>query len=85
MHFQASERQQLINQLKDANKRVTKGRDLLLDGAIQADDYRIIKRECEDKICRLEAKLTASIDNVDMESLWNLSFTKLKLPRFFIQ
>jgi len=48
-------------QLDEANKRLSKAIDLLLEGDIKADDYRIIKSETEEKINRFEAKLAVSV------------------------
>lgn len=37
--------------------KITKAWNLLLDGHIEADDFKALKQECEDRILRLEAKL----------------------------
>jgi hypothetical protein len=45
---------------------------------IEADDYRIIKSESEEKIHRLEAKLTASItETTDIEPLLNKAISNI--------
>lgn len=61
---------QISVQLDEANKRLSKARDLLLTGDLDADDYSTIKSESEEKIHRLEAKLTASVtETTDIEPL----------------
>ena len=70
--LQRDEVKQLSVQLEEANKRLSKARDLLLAGDIEADDYRIIRSESEEKIHRLEAKLTAPVtETTDIEPLLN--------------
>src|SRR5690606_26777275 len=52
--------------------------DLLLAGDIEADDYRIIKSESEERINRLEAKLAATItDSTDIEPLLNKAISNI--------
>ncbi len=53
--LQRTEAKQLSTQLEEANKRLSKARYLLLAGDIEADDYRTIKSETEEKINRFEA------------------------------
>ena len=68
--LQRQEMQQLKVQLEEANRRLAKARDLLLAGDIQADDYRIIKSDSEEKINRLEVKLiSATRITIDVEPL----------------
>ncbi len=58
----------LKKQLEETNQRLTRARDLLISGDLDADDYRKIKIETADKINRLEAQLTSqssTIFNVD--------------------
>ncbi len=70
--LQRNEVTQLSAQLDEANKRLSKARDLLLAGDIEANDYRTINSETEEKIHRLEAKLTASVtETTDIEPLLN--------------
>src|SRR5690606_33251205 len=52
-------------QLQEENKRLSKARELLLCGDIEAEDYRIMKSEIETRITRLEAKLTGSISDFE--------------------
>jgi len=69
---------QLKIQLEDANKRLSKARELLLCGNIEAEDYRTIKAECEEKINRLVVKLTASVkDTTNIESLWDKAISNI--------
>ena len=66
-NIQRTEAKQLSSQLEEANKRLSKARDLLLAGDIEADDYRTIKSETEEKINRFEAKLAVSVkDTTDI-------------------
>jgi len=48
----------LLNQIQIENDRLAKARKLLLDDTIDANDYKTIKAECENKLLSLEAKLT---------------------------
>jgi site-specific DNA recombinase len=52
---------QLRKELEEANERLTKARNLLIGGDLDPDDYRTIKIETEERINRLEAKLTTGI------------------------
>ncbi|HEY0669395.1 MAG TPA: recombinase family protein [Sphingobacteriaceae bacterium] len=54
---QTQELRQLKTQLTDHNTKITKARDLLLNGEIDSADYHLIKRDSERKITILEAKL----------------------------
>jgi site-specific DNA recombinase len=53
------EKKQLMAELTEQNKRLTKARELLLVEAIDAADYKEIKTECERKTSLLEAKLAS--------------------------
>ena len=69
---------QLKIQLEEANKRLSKARELLLCGDIEADDYRTIKAESEERISRLEAKLTTSVtDTTNIEPLWDKAISTI--------
>ena len=59
--FQKAECQELICQISENNNRITKARELLMEASIDANDYKIIKKETEDKIVRLEAMLNEVI------------------------
>ena len=76
--LQRDEVKQLSVQLEEANKRLSKARDLLLAGDIEASDYRTIKSESEEKIHRLEAELTASVtETTDIEPLLNKAISNI--------
>lgn len=55
---QAEGKKELLNQIQTENDRLAKARKLLLDDAIDSNDYKTIKAECENKLLSLEAKLT---------------------------
>lgn len=55
--FQKTECQELICQISENNDRITKARELLMEASIDANDYKIIKKETEDRMVRLEATL----------------------------
>lgn len=77
-HAQHNEVQQLKMQLEESNKRLSKARELLLCGDIEAADYRTIKAESEERINRLEAKLTASVTDVtNIEPLWDKAISSI--------
>ncbi|MDD4226069.1 MAG: recombinase family protein [Mariniphaga sp.] len=70
--------QQIKLQLQEENKRLSKARELLLCGDIEAEDYRIMKSEIETRITRLEAKLTGSIsDSENIEPLWDKAISSI--------
>ena len=76
--IQRNEAKQLSSQVEEANKRLSKARDLLLAGDIEADDYRTIKSETEEKINRFEAKLAVSIrDTTDIEPLLKTAISNI--------
>ena len=65
-------------QLEEANKRLAKARELLLCGDIEADDYRTIKAESEERINRLEAKLSTSVTDItNIEPLWDKAISNI--------
>jgi site-specific DNA recombinase len=59
---QRENRKKTILQVSELNNRVTKARELLLTGDIDAVDFRIVKTDCEKQITILEAKLSAITD-----------------------
>ncbi len=61
MSRQQSEQRQLSERIGKQNEKINKARELLLEGSIDSADYRAIKKECEDNLNRLEAKLTAMV------------------------
>ncbi len=64
------ERKLYIQQINELNRKVDKARELLLDNDIDSADFRSIKADCQEKITRLEAKLTDL--NVQNASLLNI-------------
>ena len=73
-----SDVQQLKVQLEESNRRLAKARELLLTGDIEADDYRTIKSETEEKINRMEAKLTATASpSINIEPLLDMAITNI--------
>ena len=75
---QRDEVRRISVQLEEASNRLSKARDLLLAGDIEADDYRTIKSESEEKMHRLEAKLTASVtETTDIEPLLNKAISNI--------
>ena len=67
-----SDLQQLNTRLADANNDLAKARKLLLAEDIDPADYRSIKAECDDKIARLEAKisdLSKEFNSVEVKAL----------------
>ncbi len=78
--IQRSEVKQLSTQLEKANKRLSQARD------IEADDYRTIKSETEEKINRFEAQLSVSVkDTTDIEPLLNTAISNIRNYTFYIQ
>lgn len=53
----ADTRKQTITEITTQHNRVTKARELLLSGDLDADDYKTVKNDCDAKITRLEALL----------------------------
>lgn len=47
----------LVKEMKSLNERLTRSRDLLLDGVIESNEYKAIKAETEQKVEVLELKL----------------------------
>ncbi len=76
--LQRSDIKQVKVQLEETNRRLSKARDLLLAGDIDADDYRTIKSESEERINKLEVQLTASAtDATNIEPLWEKAITSI--------
>ena len=57
-------RKHYIDEITTLNNKVTRGRELLLNGDIDANDYKLIKTDAERKIVVLEAKLSELGKNV---------------------
>ncbi|HEY0056318.1 MAG TPA: recombinase family protein [Pedobacter sp.] len=71
--FYQNERKKYISELTEQSNKITKARELLLTDAIDSNDFKIIKTECESKIEKIEAKLKdfskESSKNLDVESI----------------
>lgn len=74
----------ILKDIGKHNEKLSKARNLLLEGDIDPADYRLIKAECEDLINRLEAKLgnitTNPLVKVNLDELLNKvidSFSRL--------
>jgi site-specific DNA recombinase len=73
-----SDIKQLNSRLDEANRRLSKARELLLIGDIDAHDYRVIKGDCEERINRLETQLTASVTyTTNIEPLWDRAISNV--------
>jgi site-specific DNA recombinase len=59
---QKDNKKRMILQVSELNNRITKARELLLSGDIEATDFRTVKTDCEKQITVLEAKLAAITD-----------------------
>jgi site-specific DNA recombinase len=51
------QKKEIITQITEQNNKITKARELLLNGDIEADDFKKMKKNAEDNILRLEAIL----------------------------
>ncbi|MDT0641557.1 recombinase family protein [Zunongwangia sp. F363] len=70
--------QQLKVHLQEENNKLSKARELLLCGEIEAVDYRMMKADAEKTINRIEAKLTSTItDTHNIEPLWDKAISNL--------
>jgi len=79
------ERRELTGQIAKLNTKLANARELLFDEKLEAEDFAIMKKDCEEKIKRLEVLLsearvqktnTASIDEMVLKAIEALS--KLK-------
>lgn len=50
-------RKEIVAEIESLNTKLSKARDMVFDDKLDTDDFRKIKRECEDKIKRLELSL----------------------------
>lgn len=80
-----NERKEIVEQIETLNMKLSNARELLFDEKLDHSDFSIMKKECEEKIKRLEASLievkaqksnTMSIDNMLIKAIEALS--KLK-------
>lgn len=53
-------RKQIIEEIDKLNIKLSKPRELLLNDAIDAGDYKDIKAQCESRIAQLEAQLATN-------------------------
>ncbi|MEJ6980624.1 recombinase family protein [Pedobacter sp. P351] len=68
----------IIKSITEINGKLSRGRELLLNGDIDGNDFRLIKTECEDKITRLEAKLAElSVKTININSILNKAIKNL--------
>lgn len=67
------EKKKIISDITESNNRITKARELLLNDNIDPEDYKLIKKESEEKITKLEAQLSdfnsKSIISINIEAL----------------
>jgi site-specific DNA recombinase len=66
LHYQENKKR-VIAQITDQNNRVTRSRELLLLDAIDAMEYKALKKTCEEKIVRFEAELKSISDKMPSE------------------
>ena len=79
---------QVNKQITAANERIRNARELLLCGDIDAADYKTIKKESEDKLTALDAKLTSllTIDHENIDSLAELGVSLLsRLDKLYLE
>ena len=78
IHIGLHNNNQLRIQIDATNNKLSKARELLLSGDLDADDYRIIKSESEKTINRLEVKLTATAtDTSHIAPLWDKAISTM--------
>ncbi|AWW33175.1 recombinase family protein [Echinicola strongylocentroti] len=51
-------KKQYLDEIERLDKKISKARNLLIDGSMEADDFAVVKRESQEKIKKLENKLT---------------------------
>lgn len=72
-------RNEILNKINAFNAKVNKGRELLLNGDLDGNDFRLIKVESENQITRLEAQLaelstqTFNIESILVKAINNLT------------
>jgi site-specific DNA recombinase len=83
-------RREISEEISKLNAKLANARDMLFDEKLDHDDYKIMKRECEEKLKRLELALTdakvqnsnqLSIDNMLLKAIEALS----KLNELFLE
>lgn len=53
-----NKRKEIIAQIQSLTEKLSNAREMLFDEKIEHTDFSLMKRECEEKIKRLEAKLS---------------------------
>ena len=72
-------RQDIVIQVKEFNAKLNHSRDLLASGTFDAEDYKIIKKDTEEKIRRLEAQIPDLISaEASLEKDLTVCFSNLK-------
>jgi site-specific DNA recombinase len=83
-------RKEISEEIPKLNAKLANARDMLFDEKLDHDDYKIMKRECEEKLKRLEIALTEvkvqnsnqlNIDNMILKAIEALS----KLNELFLE
>jgi DNA invertase Pin-like site-specific DNA recombinase len=69
-----SERKKIQNQIENLNSKLTKARDLFINGDLTSEDYKNVKKDLSEQILTLETNLTRIEPNSDKELTNN--FTK---------
>ena len=73
-----NEKKQLSNQIAELDSKIAHFRDLLASQKIEADDYRIMKLECTEKIDQLIVKMSATTPKpVEIDGLLTDGFNTL--------
>ena len=71
-------RNEILKSIAEFNAKLSRARELLLNGDLDGSDFRFMKTECESKINRLEAKLAElSVKALDINSILNKSIETL--------
>lgn len=69
-----------MEQIDELNKKIDRGRGLLLDGHIEGGDFHVFKNDCNKRMEILEAKLNdLNLENaavLDMEKITPKSYAK---------
>jgi site-specific DNA recombinase len=77
------DRKDFIQEINLLTKRMENARNLMLDNDIEAVDYRAIKEECNEKIARLEARLSdLNVENstvIDIKPIANEAIKSIRL------
>ncbi|WP_084498443.1 recombinase family protein [Pedobacter sp. V48] len=72
-------RHDIVTQVRELNAKLSHSRNLLASGTFDAEDYKIIKKDTEEKIRRLEAQIPDLISaEASLEKDLNVCFSNLK-------